>query len=133
MFFIKNAEAYEGSDIETLRSIGRKSINEFTDEDIAVEEFYQDWKHPNNKRFHNLRYVQKIADIPTKKVAKNPEGRQDYKESRAVSFVENLATTYSIADLYEFVNRIEEKRSHGFTTEFQSPIVWIPASRWLRS
>ena len=75
---------------------------------ITVEEYFQDWKHPDAKRFHNLRYVEKIAEIPTKKVAENPEGRQDFDESRAVSFSENLATKYSLADLYNFVKRFDK-------------------------
>ena len=37
------------------------------------------------------------------------EGRQDLDESRAVSFSENLATTYSISDLYEFVKMFDEE------------------------
>lgn len=70
---------------------------------ITVEETYLDWKHTNARRFHNLKYVEKVAEIPTKKVARELEGRQDFEESRAVSLSENSATTYSIAELYSFV------------------------------
>ncbi len=76
---------------------------------ITVEEYYQDWKHPDSKRFHNLRYVEKIAEIPTKKVAENLEGRQDFDESRAVSFSENPATKYSISDLYHLVKYYDKE------------------------
>ena len=71
-------------------------------------------------RFHDLRYVEKIAEIPTKKVAENPEGRQDFDESRAVSFSENLATICSVADLYNFVKSFDK----DFTTAPEiSPVV----------
>ena len=60
-------------------------------------------------RFHDLRYAEKIAEIPTKKAAENPEGRQDFDESRAVSFSENLATKYSISDLFDFVKTYDKE------------------------
>ena len=34
---------------------------------ITVEEYFQDWKHPDAKRFHNLRYIEKVDQITTKK------------------------------------------------------------------
>ena len=49
-----------------------------------------------------MRHIEKVAEIPIKKVAETPEGRQDFDESRAVSFDEILATMYSIADLCSF-------------------------------
>ena len=75
---------------------------------ITVEEYYQDWRHPDSKRFHNLKYVEEVAQIPVKNVADNLEGRQDFDESRAVSFDETSATTYSIADLYGFVKTFDK-------------------------
>ena len=78
---------------------------------ITVEEYYQDWRHPDSKRFHNLKYVEEVAQIPAKKAADNLEGRQDLDESRAVSFDETSATTYSIADLYGFVKTFDKEFS----------------------
>lgn len=78
---------------------------------ITVEGFFQDWKHPESKRFHNLKYIEEVAKIPTKKVTKNLEGRQDFDESRAVSFDEISATTYSISDLYGFVKTFDKEFS----------------------
>ena len=56
-----------------------------------------------------MRYVEKIAKIPIKKAAENPEGRQDLDKSRAVSFGENLATKYNSSRFVCVVKQFDAK------------------------
>ena len=86
-------------------------VNDQIQKNNLIEEYYQDWRHPDSKRFHNLKYIEKVGEITTKKAADNLEGRQDFEESRAVSFDETSATTYNIADLYEFVKTYDDEFS----------------------
>lgn len=61
---------------------------------ITVEETYQDKHNTNDMRFHNLRYIEKAAEVSA-----DANVEQSYKDGSATS-----ATDYNVADLYDFVN-----------------------------
>ena len=62
---------------------------------ITVEEIFQDSKHPHDKRFHNLKYIEKVADsIPG----------LTYADLHSADTVRDKSTTTDkVADLYGFV------------------------------
>lgn len=66
---------------------------------ITVEEYYQDKTHPDNKRFHNLRYIEKVADLPG--------GRYNGTSRSGVSTNGESATGYNVADVYRFVKQYD--------------------------
>jgi len=65
---------------------------------IAIEEFFQSKTEPANKKFHNLKYVEKIAD--------NVGGRT-FEKTRSGGSTNDTSATYSISDLFEFVKRYD--------------------------
>ena len=67
---------------------------------ITVEEYYQSKKQPSNKRFHNLRYIEKIADVPG--------GRTFDKNRSGGSTIENSTINYSISDLFKLVKQYDK-------------------------
>ena len=74
---------------------------------ITVEDTFQSKTQPNDLRFHNLWYVvdiEKVADnIGSSSEVQN--GNRPYTAKYAST------TTYSIADLYEFVKRFDKEKS----------------------
>lgn len=66
---------------------------------ITVEEAYHDSKRTNDRAFHNLKYIKKVATVG---------GRTASQSLLGVSTSDNVATTYSIADLYSFVKRYDK-------------------------
>ncbi len=67
---------------------------------ITVEEFYQSKTEPSNKRFHNLRYIEKIADIP---------GGRTFDNNRSGGSTNGTSTIkYSISDLFELVKEYDK-------------------------
>lgn len=68
---------------------------------ITVEETFQDPKHPNDMRFHNLKYIEKVAD--------NIGSLTHDKNHSAESTNDVSTTTYSIADLCGFVKAYDEE------------------------
>ena len=78
-----------------LYSVGVNTNGDVALYRITVEEFYQSRTEPNNKKFHNLKYIEKIAEIA---------GGRTYDQSRSGgSTVDNSAINYTIADVYNFV------------------------------
>ena len=67
---------------------------------ITVEEYYQSKKQPSNKRFHNLRYIEKIADVPG--------GRTFDRNRSGGSTIENSTINYSISDLFKLVKQYDK-------------------------
>ena len=66
---------------------------------ITVEDYFQSKKEPSNKRFHNLKYIEKIAD--------NVGGRT-FGQDRSGGSTNDISTTeYSIADLFSFVKKYD--------------------------
>lgn len=66
---------------------------------ITVEEFFQSKSEPGNKRFHNLRYIRKIAD---------DVGGRTFEKTRSGGSTNDSSATYSISDLYEFVKSYDK-------------------------
>ena len=67
---------------------------------ITVEEYYQSKKNPDNKKFHNLRYIQKIAD--------NVGGRT-FEKTRSGGSTNDISATYSISDLFHLVKQYDSE------------------------
>ncbi len=64
---------------------------------ITVEEIYENTKNPDDKRFHNLKYIKKIADnIGSLTRGTNRDAESTNDES---------AIKYNIEDLYAFVKK----------------------------
>lgn len=67
---------------------------------ITVEEYFQSKREPGNKRFHNLKYIEKVAEIPADALAaKHRSGGSTKGKS---------ATEYRVADIFEFVKRFDK-------------------------
>ena len=66
---------------------------------ITVEETFQDYKHPNDKRFHNLKYIEKVADSIG---SLTPDTSLDAESTNDAS-----TTIYSVSDLYGYVKRFD--------------------------
>lgn len=63
---------------------------------------WQSKSNTNDLRFHNLKYIEKVADN-----IGGPEG--SYEKIQPVTAGMKSATEYSIADLYGFVKRFDEE------------------------
>ena len=68
---------------------------------ITVEDYFQSKKQPSNKRFHNLKHIEKIADITG--------GRTFGKNRSGGSANGKSAITYTVADLVNFVNMYDSE------------------------
>ena len=64
---------------------------------ITVEDYFQDRKHPDNKRFHNLAYIEKVADIPG--------GRTSGKNRSGGTAIGISTTGYKVAEIYGLVKQ----------------------------
>ena len=68
---------------------------------ITVEEIYQDYLHPDDKRFHNLKYIEKIAGVTDSRTSdKSPFG--------GTVMVSSPATKYTVADLHALVKKYDK-------------------------
>lgn len=67
---------------------------------ITVEESYHDHKRTNEMKFHNLKYIEKVATVG---------GRTADQSLHGVSTVDNIATKYSVSDLYGFVKQYDKE------------------------
>ena len=72
---------------------------------ITVEEYYNDPHHTNNKRFHNLKYIKKVADVPVGAFVENGHNSR--------SAMESSTTNYNISDLYSLVKRYDKDFKPG--------------------
>lgn len=83
-----------------LYALGKDERGQVALYKITVEEFFQSAKQPGEKKFHNLRYIEKIAD--------NIGGRT-YENSRSGGSTSDVSTTgFSVAQLYAFVKRYDK-------------------------
>ncbi len=72
---------------------------------VTIEEYFQDKNHPDKKRFHNLRYIEKVADIP---------GGRTYGKNRSGGSTDGESTTkYTVADIYEYVKNYDGEFTKG--------------------
>ena len=80
---------------------------------ITVEEFFSDASDPNDKRFHNLRYIEKVADSIGSLTRNNSYGAESTNDAST--------TIYSIADLYSLVKTYDKDfhagKLRGFSTK----------------
>ncbi len=72
---------------------------------ITVEEYYQSKSEPNKRRFHNLRYIEKVAEVPADALAR--------KTRSGGSTMESSTTKYNISDLYSFVKQFDKDFTAG--------------------
>lgn len=82
-----------------IYSLGRGVNGKIALYKITVEEFFQSKTEPGNKRFHNLRYVTKIAD---------DVGGRTSEKTRSGGSTNDSSAIYSISDLYEFVKTYDK-------------------------
>lgn len=86
-----------------LYALGRNTDGEIGLYRITVEEYYQSKKEPANKKFHNLKYIEKIADITG--------GRTFGKNRSGGSTDGNSAITYTVSDVAYFVKKYDDEYS----------------------
>lgn len=88
-----------------LYSIGQSETGEALYR-ITVEEYFQDNKHPDMKRFHNLKYIEKVADFPGRRTSggNRSGGSTNWSSS---------TTTYNVADLCALVNKYDKEFTPG--------------------
>lgn len=87
-----------------LYSLGRDTGGNIALYKITVEESYHDAKNTNERRFHNLKYVEKVATVG---------GRTAGQSLHGVSTNDDIATNFSVADLYDLVKRFDREFSVG--------------------
>lgn len=84
-----------------LYALGKNEKGEVALYRITVEDYFQSKKQPSNKRFHNLKHIEKIADITG--------GRTSGKNRSGGSTDGKSAITYTVADLVKFVNMYDSE------------------------
>lgn len=67
---------------------------------ITVEEAFQSKKQPGEKKFHNLKYIEKVAELSADALADNIRS--------GGSTNDNSTTIYTVSDLYSLVKRLDE-------------------------
>lgn len=67
---------------------------------ITVEDYYQSKKEQSNKRFHNLRYIEKIAELSADALPDKPRSGGSANEKTAI--------IYNVANLYAFVKQYDK-------------------------
>ncbi len=90
-----------------LYALGRTSNGDINLYRITVEEIFQDPKHPNDMRFHNLKYIEKVAENI---------GSLTADKQRAESASDVSTTNYSISNLFDFVKRNDRDFNLGETS-----------------
>lgn len=73
---------------------------------ITIEEIFQDPKHTNEKRFHNLKYIEKIAEVPA-------DANAEYYRKDGSTMGSSTKFNYRIADLYSFVKQYDVEFTAG--------------------
>ena len=84
-----------------LYSLGVSSKGGIALYKITVEDYYQSPKQPTNKRFHNLKYIEKVADIPADALSGKDLQRRLNNGKTSYS--------YSVADLYCLVKKYDRE------------------------
>ena len=72
---------------------------------ITVEEVYQDKTHPGNKKFHNLKYIEKVAKASADALSENLRS--------GGSTMRSSTTNYNVSQLYSFVKRFDKDFNAG--------------------
>lgn len=87
-----------------LYALGEDAVGNIALYKITVEEYFQSKTEPNKKRFHNLKYIEKVADVT---------GRRTFSQRNSGGSTNGntSATTYSIADLLAFVKQYDKEFS----------------------
>lgn len=67
---------------------------------ITVEEYFQDIKHSDVMKFHNLKYIEKVAELSADALAD--------KARSGGSTNDNSTTNYTISDLFNFVKTYDK-------------------------
>lgn len=66
----------------------------------TLEEAFQSKKQPGEKKFHNLKYIEKVAELSADALADNIRS--------GGSTNDNSTTIYTVSDLYSLVKRLDE-------------------------
>ena len=82
-----------------LYAVGRDTSGNVALYKITVEEAYHDHKNTNERRFHNLKYIEKVATVG---------GRTAGQSLPGVSTNDDIATTYTVADILSFVKTYDK-------------------------
>lgn len=82
-----------------LYAVGRDTSGNVALYKITVEEAYHDHKHTNERRFHNLKYIEKVATVG---------GRTAGQSLPGVSTNDDIATTYTVADILSLVKTYDK-------------------------
>ena len=84
-----------------LYSLGKDTDGNVAVYRITVEEYFQSKSQPNEKKFHNLKYIEKVAEISADALP---------GETRSGgSTVRSSTTIYSISDLYSLVKKYDKE------------------------
>lgn len=83
-----------------LYSLGQDTDGNVALYKITVEEYFQSTAEPNNKKFHNLKYIEKVAKLSADALSG--------KSRSGGSTNDSSTTAYSVADLYGFVKRFDK-------------------------
>ena len=89
-----------------LYSLGKKSDGSIALYRITVEEIFKNQKQPDDMRFHNLKYIEKVAD----NIGSLTADKQHAESASDVS-----TTNYSVCDLYGFVKEFDADFTAGKT------------------
>lgn len=68
---------------------------------ITIEEYFQSKSETNKKRFHNLKYIEKVADVPADALASNTRS--------GGSTMGSSTTKYNISDLFALVKQYDKE------------------------
>lgn len=82
-----------------LYAVGRDTSGNVALYKITVEEAYHDHKNTNERRFHNLKYIEKVATVG---------GRTAGQSLPGVSTNDDIATTYTVADILSLVKTYDK-------------------------
>ena len=84
-----------------LYALGKDSDGNIALYKIKVEEYYQSKSEQNNKRLHNLKYIEKVAEAsPGRTFGKNHSGG---------TVKRNSTTTYTVSDLHALVKQYDKE------------------------
>ena len=83
-----------------LYALGKDTQGNIAVYRMTVEEIFQDPYHTNEKRFHNLKYIEKVAEISA-----DANVEQRYKDGSTMRI---STTNYTISDLYALVKQYDK-------------------------
>ncbi len=83
-----------------LYAVGRATNGTVGLYKITVEERFQDPYHTNERRFHNLKYIEKVADVPA-----DANVEQSHKDGSTMG---SPTTDYTVADILSLVKTYDK-------------------------